>query len=161
MAGESPAATFSPRRFGTCGLAPCQALLVRPAAGRVSAILCAMPYRRMQTLTSWIAEFVTAGEAPAGQIYVIQQDREDGRDEGLIAVTLMNASTATYVDPVMPDGSSWAVTFEPRETPEILTADQAAHLGADLMMMSRLCRFLEGKASELGRHAGAADDQYA
>jgi hypothetical protein len=112
----------------------------------------------MQTLTSWVAEFVATGEAPAGQIYVIQQDRVDGRDEGLIAVTLMNASTTTFVEPIVSDGSRWAVTFEPRETAEILDADQVAQLGADFIMVGRLCRFLEGKAADFGRRAGAVDD---
>jgi hypothetical protein len=110
-----------------------------------------MTFRSKQTLDAWIEEFQRFGYSLA--VKVIPQDGSLGRDTGLVAITMMNAQTVTYIEPDVPGGNTWRITFEARETDLRLGAGAALALSTELAMVSRLCAFLETKS-----HAFAGDD---
>ncbi|MEH3088746.1 MAG: hypothetical protein PGN24_03800 [Microbacterium arborescens] len=104
-----------------------------------------MPFRSKQTLDSWIEEFHQFGYSLA--VKVIPQDGSLGRDTGLVAITMMNAQTVTYIEPEVPGGNKWRITFEARETDLRLDAGGALNLSTELAMVSALCAFLETKSN--------------
>ncbi|GLJ81020.1 hypothetical protein [Microbacterium imperiale] len=104
-----------------------------------------MPFRSKQTLDAWIEEFQQFGYSLA--VKVIPQDGSSGRDTGLVGITMMNAQTVTYIEPDVPGGNKWRITFEPRETELRLDAGGALRLSTELAMVSALCAFLETKSN--------------
>ena len=63
-----------------------------------------------------------------------------------LVVSLRNASTVTYIQPVISDGAPhWLVTFEARRESFDLDFAGVAQLAADLSLISRMCEHLQIK----------------
>lgn len=105
-----------------------------------------MPFRSKVTLESWLEEFRTLGLPIAGGIRVIGQDGDEGANTGLVAVRLLNASTETYIEPVVQGDIRWVVTMEPREDAVVLDAAGVQSLSEELATVSALCAFLQRKS---------------
>lgn len=105
-----------------------------------------MPFRTMNTLESWLAEFLALGYPVGGSIRVIPQDAEEGTDTGLVAATLGSVPTVLYVEPVVPGSPAWQITFEPRDSPASVNAAAALALSAELAVLSALCAFFQAKS---------------
>ncbi len=105
-----------------------------------------MPYRDRATVDSWLREFRASNPDIATQISVLDQEFTAGPESGLVVVSLRNASTVTYVQPVMRDDEPvWIVTFEARSDSIDLDADGVADLAQDLDVLARICEFLQRK----------------
>ncbi|TPW78225.1 hypothetical protein FJ657_05530 [Schumannella soli] len=117
-----------------------------------------MPFRSKTTLEAWVEEFALLGYPQASQVRVIVQDAGDG-DTGLVAVTLTDATTVTYIQPIVVGSPRWVVTFEAREEQLELAAADVARLSADLAVVSALCAFFQAKsASFVATQAATAGD---
>ncbi|SDQ25871.1 hypothetical protein [Microbacterium sp. cf332] len=110
-----------------------------------------MTFRSKETLDAWIEEFQQFGYPLV--VKVIPQDGSLGRDTGLVGITMMNAQTVTYIEPDVPGGNTWRITFESRDTDLRLGAGGALALSTELAMVSALCAFLETKS-----HAFVGED---
>lgn len=106
-----------------------------------------VPFRTKATLEEWVEEFGLLGYPQASQVRVIVQDDLDGGDTGLITVTLTDATTVTYIQPIMVGSPRWVVTFEAREDQLELAAADVARLSSDLAVVSALCAFLQAKSA--------------
>ncbi len=74
-----------------------------------------MPYRNQATVEAWVREYLAGHPAAESSISVLEKDYTPGPDSGLVVVALSNASTVTYIQPVVHDeGPRWVVTFEAR-----------------------------------------------
>lgn len=105
-----------------------------------------MPYRDRATVDAWLREFRAANDNIAAEISVLDQEFTAGPESGLVVVSLRNASTVTYVQPVMRDGEPvWIVTFEARDDSFDLDAPGVASLAQDLDALARICDFLQAK----------------
>ncbi|WES63152.1 hypothetical protein P0L94_11865 [Microbacter sp. GSS18] len=105
-----------------------------------------MPYRDRATVDSWLREFLQVNHDIATEISVLDQDFTAGPESGLVVVSLRNASTVTYVQPVMREGEPvWIVTFEARSDSFDLDAPGVADLAHDLDTLARICDFLQTK----------------
>lgn len=110
-----------------------------------------MPFRTIETLQSWVAEFEGQNSAGASEIRVIPQDGDGGADTGLIAMRLPNAPTEIYIEPPTRTGEQWMVTFEPREDYVRLGSVDVQTLAVEMSMLARLCAFLQEKSDEFMR----------
>ncbi|WP_184752597.1 protein-L-isoaspartate carboxylmethyltransferase [Microbacterium thalassium] len=105
-----------------------------------------MPYRDRATVDAWLREFHASNPDIVTQISVLDQEFTAGPESGLVVVSLRNASTVTYVQPVMRDGEPvWIVTFEARSDSIDLDAGGVADLAQDLDLLARICGFLQSK----------------
>lgn len=105
-----------------------------------------MPHRDRATVDSWLREFRDVNRDIATEISVLDQEFTAGPESGLVVVSLRNASTVTYVQPVVRDGHPvWIVTFEARSDAIDLDAGGVADLADDLDTLARICEFLQLK----------------
>ncbi|GAA5031513.1 protein-L-isoaspartate carboxylmethyltransferase [Microbacterium fluvii] len=104
-----------------------------------------MPYRDQATVESWVDEF-RRREPIATDVSVLEKDFQAGPDSGLVVVSLRTASTVTYIQAVVTDGTPhWVVTFEARPESFDLDAAGVAALAHDLDTLARLCEHLQDK----------------
>ncbi|MBZ4487708.1 protein-L-isoaspartate carboxylmethyltransferase [Microbacterium sp. cx-55] len=108
----------------------------------------AMPLRSMETLQSWLTEFITQGHPEVRALKVLSQDVDDDGEVGLVRVQLANASTVTYLEPAAPGSVQWIVTLEPREDVVVLDAAGLQKLSGELATVAALCFFLQAKSEE-------------
>ncbi|GAB3401065.1 hypothetical protein GCM10027515_09310 [Schumannella luteola] len=106
-----------------------------------------MPFRTKPLLESWVEEFDGLGYGADERIRVIEQDGSEGADTGLITVSLNDASTVIYLQPVAPGDPRWVINFEGRDDTFALTPAETSRLSAELAMVSTLCAFLEAKST--------------
>lgn len=106
-----------------------------------------MPFRSWSTLESWLEEFRQQGHSGTATMKVVRQDGEEGANTGLIAVELAHGSIATYIQPETDVSPAWLVTLEARETATTLDAESIRSLAAELLVVSTLCAFLQGKSA--------------
>ena len=105
-----------------------------------------MPYRDQATVDGWVREFLDTHAGTAAEVSVVDKDFTAGPDSGLVVVSLRNASTVTYIQPVVREGMPrWLVTFEPRREGFDLDFAGVAQLAADLSLISRMCEHLQVK----------------
>ncbi len=105
-----------------------------------------MPYRDQTTVDGWVREFLDSNANTHTQVSVLDKDFTAGPDSGLVVVSLRNASTVTYIHPVIRDGAPrWIVTFEARRESFDLDFVGVAQLSADLSLISRLGEHLQMK----------------
>jgi hypothetical protein len=105
-----------------------------------------MPYRDQATVDGWVREFLEANADTHTEVSVLDKDFMAGPDSGLVVVSLRNASTVTYIHPVVRDGAPrWLVTFEGRRESFDLDFAGVAQLAADLSLISRMCEHLQVK----------------
>jgi hypothetical protein len=105
-----------------------------------------MPYRDQATVDGWVREFLDLNRETPADVSVLDKDFTAGPDSGLVVVSLRNASTVTYIQPVIRDGAPvWIVTFEARGEAFDLDAQGVGRLAADLAILSRLCSHLQDK----------------
>ena len=107
-----------------------------------------MPFRTIETLESWVAEFEQQDSAGASDIRVIPQDGDGGADTGLVGMRLPNSPTEIYIEPPTQPGEEWTVTFEPRENPVRLGAVAVQMIAVEMTTLARLCAFLQQKSDE-------------
>ncbi|TQJ30102.1 hypothetical protein FBY39_0547 [Microbacterium sp. SLBN-146] len=82
-------------------------------------------------------------------VSVLEMDIDAGHDSGLVAVSLRNASTLTYIQPITDSGvPRWIVTFESRSESFDLDAVGVTRLAEDLAAIGRLCTYLQQKTDE-------------
>jgi len=107
-----------------------------------------MPYRNQATVAAWVREYVAENPQAESSISVLEKDFTPGPDSGLVVVGLSNASTVTYIQPVVDEsGPRWMVTFEPRTDGFDLDGEGVARLSADLAAVADLCRFLQRRTA--------------
>jgi len=105
-----------------------------------------MPYRDQATVEGWVREFLASNVDVTAEVSVVDKDFTAGPDSGLVVVTLSNASTVTYIQPVIRDGAPrWLVTFEARGESFDLDGAGVARLAADLTTIARICQHLQAK----------------
>jgi hypothetical protein len=103
-----------------------------------------MPYRNQATVQSWIDDYISARPDQAADVTVLEKNFTSGPESGLVVVSLSNATTVTYIQPVVDDeGPRWVVTFEPRADAFDLDAAGVGRLAADLATIAGLCGFLQ------------------
>jgi hypothetical protein len=110
-----------------------------------------MPFRTIETLESWVAEFVEQNSGGASDIRVIPQDGDGGADTGLVGMRLPNSPTEIYIEPPAQPGEEWTVTFEPREDYVRLGAVAVQTMAVEMTRLARLCAFLQQKSDEFMR----------
>jgi len=114
--------------------------------GTESYPVSSMPFRDRATVDTWLGEFRASNPDIVTQISVLDQEFTAGPESGLVVVSLRNASTVTYVQPVIRDGEPvWIVTFEARSDSIDLDAGGVADLAQDLDLLARICDFLQRK----------------
>lgn len=107
-----------------------------------------MPYRDQATVESWVDQF-RLEDVLATSVSVLEKDFTAGPDSGIVVVGLRTASTVTFIEPIIEDGTpTWVVTFEPRHEGFNLDAGGVAALSQDLATLARLCEFLQRKTDE-------------
>jgi hypothetical protein len=107
-----------------------------------------MPYRDQATVDGWVQEFLESNAGTAAEVSVVDKDFTAGPDSGLVVVSLRNASTVTYIQPVVREGTpQWLVTFEARGESFDLDASGVARLAADLTTIARMCEHLQNKTA--------------
>jgi hypothetical protein len=103
-----------------------------------------MPYRNQATVQGWIDDYLAARPEQTAVVTVLEKNFTPGPESGMVVVSLSNASTVTYIQPVVDEtGPHWVVTFEPRADPFDLDAAGVAQLAADLATIAGLCGFLQ------------------
>ncbi len=107
-----------------------------------------MPFRSMEILQSWVAEFEDVNPAVTGTIRVIPQDGEAGADTGLIGVRILHSPTEIYIEPPARTGEEWTVTFEPREEFVRLGSSAIRVMAAEVTKLADLCAFLQRKSDQ-------------
>lgn len=117
-----------------------------------------MPYRSIDTLQSWVDEYVRRDSGREGQIRVIPQDGEGGADTGLVAFRLRNSPTEVYIEPPDGDSGEWTVTFEPRTETVRITCSTMQVLADETASVATLCRFLQDKSDAFLRARDAGED---
>lgn len=116
-----------------------------------------MPYRSQATVESWVRDYLANAPAAAEAVSVLEKDFTPGPDSGLVVVALSNASTVTYIQPVITDGQPrWMVTFEPRAEGLDLDAEGVARLAADLANLAELCDYLQRRTEQAIAEASTA-----
>ncbi len=117
-----------------------------------------MPYRDHATVEAWVKEFFAASPDMPAEVSVLEMDIESGNDSGLVAVSLRNASTLTYIQPVIDSGvPRWVVTFESRSESFDLDGPGVTRLAEDLAAIGRLCTHLQNKTDEAVARRATAD----
>ena len=105
-----------------------------------------MPYRDQATVDGWVREFLESNTNTHIEVSVLDKDFTAGPDSGLVVVSLRNASTVTYIHPVVRESApEWLVTFEARREGFDLDFAGVAQLAADLSLISRMCEHLQIK----------------
>lgn len=103
-----------------------------------------MPYRDQATVSAWVRNFIDANPDVSTEISVLEKDFVSGPDSGLVAVSLRNASTVTYIQAVVRDDQpTWVVTFEARPDGFDLDAAGVERLAEDLFTIARICTHLQ------------------
>ncbi len=103
-----------------------------------------MPYRDQATVSGWVRHFLDTNPDVGTEISVLEKDFIAGPDSGLVAVSLRNASTVTYIQAVFRDEHpTWVVTFEARSDSFDLDAAGVERLSEDLATIARICRHLQ------------------
>lgn len=105
-----------------------------------------MPFRSLETLEAWLAEYRELGGPRADSARVIVQDGDGGANTGLVTVKLDRASTVVIIQPGTDGAAGWIATMEPREENVELDATGLLELSAELAAVSNLCAFLEARA---------------
>ena len=115
-----------------------------------------MPYRDQATVEGWVREFLESHVNTAAEVSVVDKDYTAGPDSGLVVVSLSNASTVTYIQPVIREGApQWLVTFEARGESFDLDFAGVARLAADLTTIARMCEHLQAKTDAAVKRASA------
>jgi len=105
-----------------------------------------MPYRDQATVQGWVREFLESSIDTPADISVVDKNFIAGPDSGLVVVSLSNASTVTYIQPVIREGGpQWLVTFEARDEGFDLDVAGVDRLAADLTTIARMCEHLQIK----------------
>ena len=105
-----------------------------------------MPYRDQATVDGWVREFLESNANTHTEVSVLDKDFTAGPNSGLVVVSLRNASTVTYIQPVVRDGAPhWLVTFEARHESFDVDFTGVAQLAADLSLIARMCEHLQMK----------------
>lgn len=109
-----------------------------------------MPYRNQTTVQGWIDDYLTTRPDQAGDVTVLEKNFTPGPDSGLVVVSLSNASTVTYIQPVADEaGPRWIVTFEPRSDSFDLDATGVGRLAEEIATIAGLCAFLQMRTDAL------------
>lgn len=108
-----------------------------------------MPFRSMEMLRTWVAEFESAHPPRNVTIRVIPQDGDEGADTGLVGVRLLNSPAEIYVEPPAVAEDEWIVTFEPREEFVHLTTGQVVLMADAVGELAAVCAFLQEKGRAL------------
>ncbi len=103
-------------------------------------------YRTIETLQSWVEEFVAQQGVGAGAIRVIPQDGDDGADTGLVAMRLLNSPTEIYLEPPHGSVDEWTITFEPREEPVTLGSSAVSAMATEIARLAALCAYLQQRS---------------
>jgi hypothetical protein len=117
-----------------------------------------MPFRSLEVLQSWVAEFELIHAPRNGAVRVIPQDGDDGADTGLVAMRILNSPAEIYLEPPRSAGEEWTVTFEPREEPVRLGADDVRRIANELTTLAGLCAFLQTKSDQFARFSLPGND---
>jgi len=105
-----------------------------------------MPYRDQATVEGWVREFLESNVDTAAEVSVVDKDYTAGPDSGLVVVSLSNASTVTYIQPVIREGApQWLVTFEARGESFDLDFAGVGRLAGDLATIAHMCEHLQIK----------------
>lgn len=122
-----------------------------------------MPYRNQVTVQGWIDDYIASRPDQSAEVTVLEKNFTPGPESGLVVVSLSNASTVTYIQPVVDEiGPRWVVTFEPRADPFDLDATGVGRLAADLATIAGLCGFLQMRTdAAIAEAAGAAGSEAA
>jgi len=116
-----------------------------------------MPYRDQATVEGWVSEFLESNRDTPAEVSVVDKDFTAGPDSGLVVVSLRNASTVTYIQPVVREGvPQWVVTFEARGESFDLDFAGVGRLAADLATIARMCENLQIKTDAAVRAKAAA-----
>ena len=116
-----------------------------------------MPYRDQATVQGWVREFLDSNAIIPAEVSVVDKDFTAGPNSGLVVVSLSNASTVTYIQPVIREGSPcWLVTFEARGESFDLDSAGVARLAGDLTTIARMCEHLQSKTDAARRSKATA-----
>lgn len=116
-----------------------------------------MPYRNQATVAAWVRDYLSDRRIEDSSISVLEKDFTPGPESGLVVVALSNASTVTYVQPVITDGQArWMVTFEPRAEGFDLDAAGVSRLASDLSDLADLCGYLQERTEQTIADASTA-----
>ena len=116
-----------------------------------------MPYRDQATVQGWVREFLDSNAIIPAEVSVVDKDFTAGPNSGLVVVSLSNASTVTYIQPVIREGAPrWLVTFEARGESFDLDAAGVARLAGDLTTIAHMCEHLQSKTDAARRSKAAA-----
>lgn len=117
-----------------------------------------MPFRSKEVLESWLAEYrpesAPSGPRIAEYADVAVQDGSDGSDTGLVVISLRNATTDVYMQPVALGDPRWEVTFAARDRDLALSTEDVVALSAELAAAAELCSYLERRSLEHLRSLG-------
>lgn len=102
--------------------------------------------RTQSTLEGWVEEFRVLHLPGDATLRVMTQDGADGADTGLVGYRMPNSPTEIYVQPLVPGGAEWGVTFEPRDESVTLPAAAVKALATDMETLAALCTFLQAKS---------------
>ncbi|RKS92940.1 hypothetical protein DEU37_0332 [Microbacterium sp. AG790] len=116
-----------------------------------------MPYRNQATVAAWVRDYLDDRRVDPSFVSVLEKDFTPGPESGLVVVALSNASTVTYIQPIVTDGQArWMVTFEPRTEGFDLDAAGVARLSADLSALADLCGYLQERTEQAIADASTA-----
>ena len=108
-----------------------------------------MPYRSWATVQGWVDDYIVAHPTVSNVVSVLEKDFTPGPDSGLVVISLRNATTVTYIQPLVDvRGPRWLVTFEPRADAFDLDAEGVARLSADLAVVSDICGYLQERTEQ-------------
>lgn len=102
--------------------------------------------RSRSTLEHWVEEFRTLHLPGDAVVRVMIQDGADGADTGLVGYRMPNSPTEIYIQPLLPGGAEWGITFEPRDESVTLPAPDVKELATELDTLAALCAFLQAKS---------------
>lgn len=108
-----------------------------------------MPYRNQATVAAWVRDYLEDRRMEPSFVSVLDKEFTPGPESGLVVVALSNASTVTYIQPIVSEGQArWMVTFEPRTEGFDLDAVGVARLSADLSSLADLCGYLQERTEQ-------------
>jgi hypothetical protein len=118
-----------------------------------------MPYRDQATVSAWVEGFLAANPDVRTEVSVLEKDFVAGPDSGLVAVSLHNASTVTYIQAAVRDGRpTWVVTFEARSDSFDLDAAGVERLAHDLLTIALICAHLQTETDAALQRLSAPSD---
>ncbi|MFZ8757453.1 hypothetical protein ACO03V_08580 [Microbacterium sp. HMH0099] len=112
------------------------------------------PRRDVYVLQQWVDDFIEAGNTAGADIVVAEQDGDRRSDTGLVIVRLQRANGAIYMQPRAFDDPLWQMTVEVHETELTAPPYEMGALGAELIVASNLCTYLQYRSLEWDRLSG-------